>query len=73
MSYYCVYIIYNKCFRHFYEENSKNYNVQPEDILPGLIYVSMYSTFLSDQQWRRVRVLKEVNSTTVEVRVEKPN
>lgn len=73
MSYYCICIIYNKCFRYFYEENMINYNVQPDNILPGLIYVSNYSTFLSDQQWRRVRVLKEVDSTTVEVRIEETN
>ncbi|XP_060880472.1 putative uncharacterized protein DDB_G0282133 [Metopolophium dirhodum] len=49
-----------------YETNSNNYLVKPNQILPGLFYVTSYSSFSNPKQWHRVKVLK-VNPTTVEV------
>jgi len=38
-----------------------------EQILPGSFYASSYTSFSNIKQWYRVRVLREVNPTTVEV------
>lgn len=56
-------------FRNFYETENKNYFVKLEQILPGSFYASSYTSFSNLKQWHRVRVLREVNPTTVEVSI----
>uniref|UniRef100_A0A2S2N8T3 Tudor domain-containing protein 5 n=1 Tax=Schizaphis graminum TaxID=13262 RepID=A0A2S2N8T3_SCHGA len=53
--------------QQFYETENKNYFVKTEQILPGSFYASSYTSFSNLKQWYRVRVLREVNPTTVEV------
>ncbi|KAE9545241.1 hypothetical protein AGLY_000784 [Aphis glycines] len=53
--------------KNFYETENKNYFVKLEQILPGSFYASSYTSFSNLKQWYRVRVLREVNPTTVEV------
>lgn len=53
--------------KNFYETENINYFVKLEQILPGSFYASSYTSFSNLKQWYRVRVLREVNPTTVEV------
>lgn len=56
-------------FRKFYETENSNYCVKPEQIIPGFVYASSYTTFPIEKNWYRVRILEEVDSMTVKVSV----
>ncbi|XP_025209231.1 homeobox protein 4-like [Melanaphis sacchari] len=50
-----------------YETENKNYLVKLNQILLGSFYASSYTSFSNTKQWYRVRVIREINPTTVEV------
>ncbi|XP_022167875.1 putative uncharacterized protein DDB_G0277255 isoform X2 [Myzus persicae] len=53
--------------QNVFDTKNTNYLVKSEQILPGLFYATSYTSFSNLKQWYRVKVLREVNSTTVEV------
>jgi hypothetical protein len=66
-----MYYLDHQCFsRYFYTESKSDYYiVQPEHIAPGLIYVTSYTSYKNCSQWHRVKILREVDSKTVQVSV----
>ncbi|XP_025422167.1 putative uncharacterized protein DDB_G0282133 isoform X3 [Sipha flava] len=57
-----------KQMQYFYTESKSDYYiVQPEHIAPGLIYVTSYTSYKNCSQWHRVKILREVDSKTVQI------
>lgn len=67
-----MYYIDHQCFsRYFYsdEKGSDYFIVQPEQIALGLIYATSYTSYKNLNQWHRVKILREVDSKTIQVSV----
>ncbi|VVC33622.1 OST-HTH/LOTUS domain,Tudor domain [Cinara cedri] len=49
----------------FYDEENTKYCVQSQQVLVGSCYCTFYTECVDENKWRRVKILREVNSTIV--------